>query len=151
MSYTSPQSSIAPSCLSLDLVYRDANGLIIICMYCHRTHVPDSNQWDWVEAYAATPPVRASHGLCKACLDAETSKQELEKKPVGGDVQSIKNVIQYLAHQLWLQKRHTTGGVEWLVDGGLTAQLDELSRSDLVHMKRLLLENVLSIHQTSGT
>lgn len=52
--------------------YRDANGLIVMCMYCHRTRrvTPESDQWDLVEAYAITPPVRVSHGICKACLNA---------------------------------------------------------------------------------
>ena len=66
------------------------------------------------------------------------SKQELEKKPTSGDLQSIKKTIQSLAHQLWHQKRHTTG-VDWLVDGRLRDQLDELSRSELVRIKRLML------------
>ena len=67
------------------------------------------------------------------------SKQELEKKPTSGDLQSIKETIQSLAHQLWHQKRHATGGVDWLVDGRLRDQLDQLSRSELVRIKRLLL------------
>lgn len=54
-------------------------------------------------------------------------------------VRSIKADIQSLAHQLWLRKRHTTDGVDWLVDGWLRDQLDELSWSELVRIKRLLL------------
>lgn len=55
-----------------DQLYRDANGLITICMWCHRTrrNPEETNQWDWVEAYATTAPVRASHGICERCLEA---------------------------------------------------------------------------------
>lgn len=55
---------------SSDQLYRDANGLIMICMYCHRTRRNLSDQWDWVEAYASGMAARASHGICKACLVA---------------------------------------------------------------------------------
>ena len=71
-------------------------------------------------------------------------KQEVEKKPAG-DVEPIKEAIQSLAHQLWLGKRHTTGGVDWLVDGRLSDQLNELSRSELVRIKRLLLRKAVQI------
>ena len=55
-----------------DRPYRDANGLLLMCMYCHRTrrNLPNTDQWDWVEAYAADTPERTSHGICKDCLDA---------------------------------------------------------------------------------
>jgi hypothetical protein len=54
----------------LDQPYRDANGLIVMCMYCHCTRrvLPDLDQWDWVEEYAVTTPASTSHGICAACL-----------------------------------------------------------------------------------
>ncbi len=53
-----------------DQLYRDADGLLMICMYCHRTRRNLSDEWDWVEAYATAVPARASHGICKACFEA---------------------------------------------------------------------------------
>jgi hypothetical protein len=54
-----------------DQMYRDANGLITMCMYCRRTrrNLPSHDHWDFVEAYATSAPLRTSHGICKACLE----------------------------------------------------------------------------------
>ncbi len=55
---------------SFDRLYRDANGLITMCMYCRRTrrNLPSPDKWDFVELYAASAPARTSHGICKTCL-----------------------------------------------------------------------------------
>ena len=54
-----------------DRLYRDANGLITMCMYCRRTrrNLPSPDQWDFVEAFAVSAPSRTTHGICKACLN----------------------------------------------------------------------------------
>lgn len=60
---------VAPS---LEETYRNAHGLILMCMYCRRTQRAgvSTDQWDWVEDYAAQMPARVTHGLCKQCLEA---------------------------------------------------------------------------------
>jgi hypothetical protein len=60
------------------------------------------------------------------------------------DLQSIKTAIASLAHDLWLEKRHTfnPGELEWLVDGRLKGQLDELSKLQLLRVQRLLERTV---------
>jgi len=55
-----------------------------------------------------------------------------------GSIQSIKAEIQSLAHQLWVEKWNAVEGADWLVDGRLRSELDELSRGELVRVKRLL-------------
>jgi hypothetical protein len=57
-------------------------------------------------------------------------------------VQSIKAGIESLAHQLWLRKRNAIEGVDWLVDGRLMADLNELSRGQLLRVKRLLARSI---------
>jgi len=60
------------------------------------------------------------------------------------DLHSMKTAIASLAHDLWLEKRHTfnPGEVEWLVDGRLMGQLDELSTVQIWRIKRLLERTV---------
>jgi hypothetical protein len=55
-----------------DEMYRDANGLVTMCMYCRRTRrsLPSHDHWDFVEAYAIAAPARTSHGICRACLES---------------------------------------------------------------------------------
>ena len=60
----------------------------------------------------------------------------------GGGAQSIKADIQSLARQLWLAKCSASEGVDWLVDGRLTTELDELSRGQLVRVERLLATSI---------
>ena len=57
-------------------------------------------------------------------------------------VQSIKADIESLAHQLWLRKRYATEGVDWLVDSRLMTELNELSRDQLLRVKRLLAKSI---------
>lgn len=73
------------------------------------------------------------------------SKEAVQKRRARGNTQSIKETIQSLAHQLWVDKRDTMEGVEWLVDGRLMAQLDQLAKSDLLRIQRLLTENAARI------
>lgn len=72
-------------------------------------------------------------------------KKSSSKKPrTGRDLQSVKTSIVTLAHELWLEKRNTLNPeeVEWLVDGRLMEQLDELSKSELSRVERLLERSV---------
>ena len=68
MGHVSSRASIAKP---FDSKYRDANGLITMCMYCRRTRrsLPSHDRWDFVDAYARSAPARTSHGICKACLE----------------------------------------------------------------------------------
>jgi hypothetical protein len=70
------------------------------------------------------------------------SKNGTAKRSAGNAIQSMKQTIQALARQLWVEERDTMEGVEWLVDGRLMAQLDELSKSDLLRIQRLLEKQV---------
>jgi len=45
--------------------YRDADGLVHVCMHCRRTQRLDHSGWDWVPS--AVEARRASHGLCQPC------------------------------------------------------------------------------------
>lgn len=69
-------------------------------------------------------------------------KKEAEKRPAGSNIQATRETIQCLAYQLWFEKRNTVEGVDWLVDGRLGAQLDELSQSQLLRIERLLVNLV---------
>jgi hypothetical protein len=53
----------------LTSVYRTAGGVIAMCMHCRRTRRSDqSDVWDWVPEFLATPPDSISHGLCPTCF-----------------------------------------------------------------------------------
>lgn len=62
--------------LPSEQTYRDAHGLILMCMYCRRTQRPDreSDRWDWVRAFAEGKPARVTHGICKTCLELKLPK-----------------------------------------------------------------------------
>lgn len=50
-------------------VYRNEDGLILLCAHCLRVRRPDlHNAWEWVPAWARRPPESTSHGLCEACF-----------------------------------------------------------------------------------
>jgi len=72
------------------------------------------------------------------------SKEKLhnQRHAASGDVQSIRTSIQSLAHQLWVEKRDRIDGVDWLVDGRLRDELDELSKSELTRVNRLLARTI---------
>ena len=74
----------------------------------------------------------------------EPNRRSTKKQHAGRDLQSVKAAIGSLAHQLWLEKRNTLNPaeVEWLVDGRLMGQLDELSKNELSRVKRLLERTV---------
>lgn len=78
-------------------------------------------------------------GLGSGCVRRQSQRGTMSKNDT-----DIKETIQALAHQLWVEKRKTMEGVDWLVDGRLTAQLDELSRSELLRVKRLLAQYVVA-------
>lgn len=45
--------------------YRDAHGLVHVCMHCRRTRRLDGTGWDWVPEALVVPEV--SHGICGPC------------------------------------------------------------------------------------
>lgn len=71
-------------------------------------------------------------------------KKHRTKKSAGRDLQPLKSTIASLAYDLWLEKRNTFGPteVEWLVDGRLMGQLDELSAGQLLRVQKLLERTV---------
>lgn len=53
-----------------DPLYESPGGVILMCSHCRRTRrSAPREQWDWVPAYIDNPPVNASHGLCRLCLE----------------------------------------------------------------------------------
>jgi len=60
-----------PSFAGLDEVYRQSNGVIVMCSHCRRTRrrLGDREAWDWVSDYVARRPLQVSHGLCETCLE----------------------------------------------------------------------------------
>lgn len=54
---------------AIERTYRDASGLILMCMYCNRTRRSGtSDRWDWVEPYTVQMPAGVTHGICQQCL-----------------------------------------------------------------------------------
>jgi len=78
------------------------------------------------------------------CELMEPNRPSTRKHRAGRDLQLVKAAIASLAYELWLEKRSVLDAaeVEWLIDGRLTAQLDELSRSQLSRVERLLERTV---------
>jgi hypothetical protein len=55
------------------------------------------------------------------------------------EMQSIKIAIQTLAYRLWLEKRaFWADDIDWLVDGRLMDQLNELPKDQLLRVSELL-------------
>ena len=55
-----------------EALYRTADGLLVMCSNCRRSRRAGTGTgatavWDWVPNYAATPPPRASHSICRLC------------------------------------------------------------------------------------
>jgi hypothetical protein len=48
--------------------YRDANGLITMCVACHRMQRPETEQWDRIPEWETSPPDQVTGGLCTACF-----------------------------------------------------------------------------------
>jgi hypothetical protein len=69
------------------------------------------------------------------------SPRKSDQNTKADSVQSIKADILSLAHELWTEQRNAATGVDWLVDGRLTIQLDELSMSELLRVKLLLVKS----------
>lgn len=44
-----------------------ADGLVRQCVHCRRVRRAEGKTWDWIPAWAPSPPGRTSHSLCKAC------------------------------------------------------------------------------------
>lgn len=74
--------------------------------------------------------------------EGNMSPKKYDQNAQAYGVHSLKADIQSLAHQLWIGKSHATTGADWLVDGRLTIQLDELSEGQLLRVKRLLAKSV---------
>lgn len=70
----------------------------------------------------------------------QSNKHTTKSRRATRDLESMKTAIGSLAHELWLEKRNAfdPAEVEWLVDGRLMSQLDELSKSELSRVERLL-------------
>lgn len=68
------------------------------------------------------------------------------KKKPDRALRSTKAAIQSLAHQLWIEKRRIIPSeqLDWLVDRRLMDQLDGLSKSQLLRVKRLLARTVVA-------
>jgi hypothetical protein len=51
--------------------YRDAFGIIVICMHCRKTrrNASKGQTWELVEAFTGNRPKNVSDGLCPECLD----------------------------------------------------------------------------------
>lgn len=74
----------------------------------------------------------------------EHKRYSTRKQPARRDPESLKTAIGSLARELWREKRNTLdpAEVEWLVDGRLMAQLDELSKNELSRVEKLLERSV---------
>ena len=48
--------------------YRDADGLITMCVACHRMQRPGTELWDRIPLWEANPPPDVTGGLCVACF-----------------------------------------------------------------------------------
>ncbi len=74
----------------------------------------------------------------------EHQKHSNKNQRASGDLDSVKSAIGSLARELWRDKRNTLdpAEVEWLIDGRLMAQLDELSKTELLRVERLLERSV---------
>jgi len=51
-------------------LYRDKNGLIVMCSHCRRARRREKlNEWEYVPFFVMKPPADISHGLCDLCLE----------------------------------------------------------------------------------
>ena len=48
--------------------YRDADGLITMCIGCHRMQQPGTDNWDAIPRWEASPPDQVTGGLCVPCF-----------------------------------------------------------------------------------
>lgn len=55
---------------ALETVYRNGDGVIVMCSNCRRTRRPsDPAMWDWVPDFVEHLPPMVSHGLCGLCVE----------------------------------------------------------------------------------
>lgn len=56
---------------ALERVYRNGDGVIVMCGNCRRTLRAGNpvNTWDWVANFVEHLPPMVSHGLCALCLE----------------------------------------------------------------------------------
>jgi hypothetical protein len=58
--------------------YRDAFGMIVMCMHCHRTRrsarVASGEEWEQVQAFMDQRPEKVSDGLCPQCSERHYPK-----------------------------------------------------------------------------
>lgn len=53
-----------------DYPYRDAFGLVVMCMHYHRTRRPaPEERWEIVPAFTKKRPSKVSDGICPECLE----------------------------------------------------------------------------------
>lgn len=48
--------------------YRDADGLITMCVACHRMQRPGTEEWDRIPQWESSPPSEVTGGLCVSCF-----------------------------------------------------------------------------------
>lgn len=153
----------------VERTYRDARGLILMCMYCQRTRrIGTSDQWDWVETYAVQMPARVTHGICKQCLRAALSAASPSgngtaklvatppcsrgEKLRPRELREIKGQSRILALRLWRKWRIPLGApaVAWLVDGRLADELDSLSYEQILRLNQRLSEHLAADMESGG-
>jgi hypothetical protein len=51
--------------------YRDAHGVIVMCMHCRRTRreTPEGEVWERVDEHLSKRPRNVSDGICHECLE----------------------------------------------------------------------------------
>jgi hypothetical protein len=60
---------LQPPSEALESLYRNVQGLIVMCSNCRRTRRAGAlTVWDWVPDFVERLPTRVSHGLCGLCL-----------------------------------------------------------------------------------
>jgi len=57
--------------------YRDAHGVIVMCMHCRRTRLnpPDDHIWKLVQQHVDKRPNNVSDGICDECLEKHYPRQ----------------------------------------------------------------------------
>jgi hypothetical protein len=65
------RSHSGPSGEPIQDLYRNAQGVIVMCSNCRRTRraAVEPETWDWVADFVRRMPGGVSHGLCNLCLN----------------------------------------------------------------------------------
>ena len=54
--------------------YRDVDGLITMCIGCHRMQQPGTDDWDAIPQWEASPPDQVTGGLCVPCFQEQYAR-----------------------------------------------------------------------------